>query len=477
MSCLKGKGIAQLQAFLDDTIGAQKYIGEQVPKSYLQLEKMLLAERDAKRKEGNKEGGDLSPTADLSNNSTSDSNEGAKPPIMTWEEFKVMAGLCLIEDEQELELAASFLHNLGSIIHFGDDEKLRDIIILEPQWLTRVMCTVITTKHRLVKQGLLDHTFLPFIWRPPQFPPHLHHFILTLLNRFEIAYTTNAVSVDGKESKDSRGSKEGTNISVTTGFSLIPSLLPEDKPELGEVWTERQPGDSVSEFGRKYKFSFVPAGFFGRIMVRLLGFNLDKVEKYWRYGLVISNYPEKVKVEFDPKEHELFISVRAEKTDEADNPTTPKGDSSSEDTKKKKTKKRASADNVHLAPSDQGERKKKKRKKRGSARRKHNRRKREKSLQTLSLLVFAAVDSLINDWYELDVQTWIPCTHCIDSGINPPFFFPFKVTTLFIFKSSSQFPFSLSISIYRLVSKHSSGQMVPICIAPMRNKYRSLKQR
>jgi len=54
------------------------------------------------------------------------------------------------------------------------------------------------------------------------------------------------------------------------------------------------------------------------------------------------------------------------------------------------------------------------------------------SFQTLSLLVFAAVDALINDWYNLEVDILVPCAHCIDKELSPPYYFPFTVTSLLL---------------------------------------------
>lgn len=90
-------------------------------------------------------------------------------------------------------MATSFLHNLGTLLYFGDDENLRDVIILDPQWLAAIMSTIITTKHNYLGregyEGILQHSMLPFIWRPPTFPDDLHGFFLYLLNKFDIAFT------------------------------------------------------------------------------------------------------------------------------------------------------------------------------------------------------------------------------------------------------------------------------------------------
>lgn len=37
-----------------------------------------------------------------------------------------------------------WLHDLGEILYFGDDEELRDIIILDPQWVTSEIYTALS---------------------------------------------------------------------------------------------------------------------------------------------------------------------------------------------------------------------------------------------------------------------------------------------------------------------------------------------
>jgi hypothetical protein len=38
------------------------------------------------------------------------------------------------------------------------------------------------------RTGVLPHSALPHIWRPPAFPRELHGFLLSLLERFEITF-------------------------------------------------------------------------------------------------------------------------------------------------------------------------------------------------------------------------------------------------------------------------------------------------
>jgi hypothetical protein len=65
-------------------------MGAPLPKNYLALEQLILKERTTR-----------------------------VPPVCTWEEFKAMASLCLIRDEQNLLNATALLHNLGTLVHFN----------------------------------------------------------------------------------------------------------------------------------------------------------------------------------------------------------------------------------------------------------------------------------------------------------------------------------------------------------------------
>jgi hypothetical protein len=71
-------------------------MGQPVPSNYLELEKLLVAQ-----------------------------GKERMPPIMSWDEFRSLARLCLIEREHDLLAATSLLHNFGSLVHFPNDEKVR----------------------------------------------------------------------------------------------------------------------------------------------------------------------------------------------------------------------------------------------------------------------------------------------------------------------------------------------------------------
>jgi len=96
VSCATGQGIEQLLAELKDLVAKQEHIGQALPTNYLELEKILVGMPKERM-----------------------------PPILPWSEYESLARMCLVEQEHDLRAATSLLHNLGSIVHFPNDEKVR----------------------------------------------------------------------------------------------------------------------------------------------------------------------------------------------------------------------------------------------------------------------------------------------------------------------------------------------------------------
>jgi hypothetical protein len=147
------------------------------------------------------------------------------PPTLSWKDFKTMAAECGLAD-RSVSAAAQFLHDLGSLVYFHEmDGDLHDVVILDPQWITDLLASVITTKQNFVRDGFLKHTDLPFIWR---FDPSLHNKLLRLLERFEVSFQ------------------------MGEDRSLIPCLLPEARPEFDTLWAS---GSTAQRYYRMYERS------------------------------------------------------------------------------------------------------------------------------------------------------------------------------------------------------------------------------
>jgi len=80
------------------------------------------------------------------------------------------------------------MNELGVIVHFHEPPALADLVILDPQWLTHLMSTLVTTKQNFVKQGILHSNDFGQIWKAPEFPEYTHGILSSLLQKFEITF-------------------------------------------------------------------------------------------------------------------------------------------------------------------------------------------------------------------------------------------------------------------------------------------------
>jgi hypothetical protein len=97
----------------------------------------------------------------------------------------------------------------------------------------------------------MAHSALPHIWKAPVFPAHVHPFILSLLERFEISFPVgahihklgdyasslrpNIATVVGDTA--TAGGSGILSSSEEESLYLIPSLLPEVRPaKLTDLW-------------------------------------------------------------------------------------------------------------------------------------------------------------------------------------------------------------------------------------------------
>mmetsp|Transcript_13456 Transcript_13456/g.18567 ORF Transcript_13456/g.18567 Transcript_13456/m.18567 type:complete len:864 (+) Transcript_13456:1-2592(+) len=265
VSCSTGDGIKRLRAELEEIVLRQKHMGESVPTSFLMLERGL-AEEALNR----------------------------VPPVMSKATLQQQASVVNIIDERELSRASKTLHELGSIVHFDSEPKLTDLVVLSPRWLTEMLATVFTTKHNFARNGILQHSSLLQIWKPPQYPNRLHKSLLQLLEAFEVAFPLAPFDPE-----------------KYNGSSLIPSLLPPDPPEdFAKIWAQ-VPKNGYRDLKRIYNFDFIPFGLFGRLIVRLLKFTTPTL--YWRNGIVIHNEEKKetVFIELLPEKNMIEITNRS----------------------------------------------------------------------------------------------------------------------------------------------------------------------
>eukprot|EP01104_Vermistella_antarctica_P020132 TRINITY_DN840_c0_g1_i1.p1 TRINITY_DN840_c0_g1~~TRINITY_DN840_c0_g1_i1.p1 ORF type:complete len:1486 (-),score=419.48 TRINITY_DN840_c0_g1_i1:95-4552(-) len=255
VSCKNLKGIDQLTKVLITIAHTKKLIGQEFPRSYLELERQLMAARN---------------TQDLP---------------MSWHDFVNVAIGCNI-DKAAVADVTKFFHEIGIICHFHHKKSgLSNLVFLNPQFLTDVMATLISLRNNY-SRGEIKEEQLPMIWKA--YPEELYPHLLALLEMFEIAFPLPDSDV-----------------------LLIPSLLPDDVPSSYKVnWEDDAPPEpGTTRFGRIYRFSFLPLGFFSRLLVRVRHIPEITASSYWKNGMVVQRGKESGALRYNPDTYEVQIKV------------------------------------------------------------------------------------------------------------------------------------------------------------------------
>ena len=207
-------------------------------------------------------------TAKLKIQLTPEYKASDKPPIM---DSKALQKFQEVEDNEYWDILIRGLAALGSVIRLKATSEEREKIVLRPQWLTKVIATIVTTKFSGVdSNGELAHNCLPTIWN--LFPVALHEQMLALLQDFEVLFPIDAAP--------------SSSSSIYEGRSLVPCLMPKHAPdEAKEVFV-------LSKHMSHWKRIFVlesnkslPVGVMPRLLMRL--FEQGEIVCRWRNGAVV----------------------------------------------------------------------------------------------------------------------------------------------------------------------------------------------
>jgi Leucine-rich repeat (LRR) protein/GTPase SAR1 family protein len=110
--------------------------------------------------------------------------------------FGTFSGVCAARGLSRIdaETLAHLMHDLGYIVHYSDDEKLRDDVILKPEWLTKAIGFVLEDRATQDAEGILPDNHLYKVWydhsfkNEPQYESSLYPFFLHLMEKYDVSY-------------------------------------------------------------------------------------------------------------------------------------------------------------------------------------------------------------------------------------------------------------------------------------------------
>lgn len=150
---------------------------------------------------------------------------------------------------------SEYFHDLGVIIHFQKDVELRDLVVLNHEWITKGVYKILDDKKIINQKGRFTNEDILRIWSDDEYKNQIKELLYLMKNtKFDLCFE------------------------IGQGEFLIPRLLPVDEVE--HNW-DSVPGNMRFEF----RYKFMPKGILARLIVKM---NSDIFqEKYWRYGVIL----------------------------------------------------------------------------------------------------------------------------------------------------------------------------------------------
>ncbi len=214
-------------------------------------------------------------------------------PQIRYEQF---AGICERHGVTgpEISTLAKLMHDLGQVIYYAEDEGLKDIVVLNPEWLTKAISYVLNDAPTREAGGVLDHARLREIWHERQdgYALRYHPYFLRLMEKFDISYR-----LDGDEL-----------------HSLVAQLVPHERP--GLPWKPgTQPPAGIRTLTLLCRLSEPAPGLISWLTVR---HNRASTGAHWRRGVFlrhpIAAYASEALLELRSNT-ELAVEVRAPSPD------------------------------------------------------------------------------------------------------------------------------------------------------------------
>jgi internalin A len=197
-------------------------------------------------------------------------------------DFETYREICCLHgetDPRKQERLAFYLHLLGIVLNYSEDDRLKDTNILNPHWVTKGVYRIITSDILQKNQGKLDRAHLREILDTQEYPPACYDFILCLMRKFELCFPF-------PESADRY---------------LVPNLLSKQQPESIEQF---QPSYCLNF---RYAYPVLPEGLMPRFVVRT--HHLNKTQTWWRSGTVLEFEGSRALVKADRVSKNISIAV------------------------------------------------------------------------------------------------------------------------------------------------------------------------
>jgi internalin A len=254
VSTKTGDGIPELTERIRSTLSAMPHLRDKLPKSWLDIRTRLEAAGDEINY------------------------------ITIGEYYRICRETGGGMKEERADFLSDYLHDLGVILHFREDPLLERTVILNPEWATEAVYTLIDTREIQQDKGRFQYDDLKRHWDPTKYPRDKHLELMQLMEKFELCF----------------------NI-VGTDRYIVPELLPPEQPTSTPFDTGRNQPTASPVLRFDIRYDFMPSGIISRFISRCHYMIRD--ELFWKNGAVLRLEQATARVTSDPLARKTSIAA------------------------------------------------------------------------------------------------------------------------------------------------------------------------
>ncbi|GGD28656.1 COR domain-containing protein [Hyunsoonleella pacifica] len=242
VSAMSGQNIGKLTSEIGHEIDSLPLIGDKLPKVWLDIRTEL---------------------------------ESLESNYISTEDYLFICNQKGLSNKRALFLSQYF-HDLGVFLHFQDDNLLRNLVFLKPEWATNAVYKILDSKKVIEREGEFDSQLLEHILY--EFEGEKRPYIVRLMKKFELCFE------------------------VDQDTYLIPELLSPERREFD--WNYKD------NLRFEYHYDFMPAGIMARFIVRVRNMVHDRT--FWKNGVIIQRERTRALVMSDQYSRKLNIWIHGD---------------------------------------------------------------------------------------------------------------------------------------------------------------------
>lgn len=205
-----------------------------------------------------------------------------KKNYLGFDQYRNLCKRNKVGKKKHQEMLARYLNQLGIVLNYKDDPRLRDTHVLNPHWVTEGIYKILNSDRLEENHGEIHLDDISRILPEKDYPAHMCRFIFDLMKKFDLCF-----SFPGDDS-----------------HYLIPELLPKNEPSETAVFKQEE----CLNF--RYHYPVLPEGLLPRFITRT--HHLSEGEPRWRSGVILKFEGCRALVKADAVDKKVFISVKGE---------------------------------------------------------------------------------------------------------------------------------------------------------------------